>query len=135
MDAVKQERLLSRRAGQTALKAQPLFTLVGLTFSRARVRRYVSTGAGWLLGLLAATIVLLLPVVLLALILRSLPLITTVPLENLTGLDWNPARGAFGLRPFVVGSLWVTALAMLISTPISLFSAVYLSEYIHSGHR
>ena len=141
MEAAKSERLLSRKTGyvrpglEAQSEGQTVIFHARFPVSRATFRRYLSLVAGWLLGLVAASIVLLLPVLLLALILRSLPLVTQVPLENLTGLDWNPARGAFGLRPFVVGSLWVTGLAMMVSTPISLFSAVYLSEYVRNGHR
>ena len=38
-------------------------------------------------------------------------------------------KGEFGFLPFIVGSLWVTFLAILISFPISLLTAVYLTEY------
>src|SRR5579871_6277061 len=141
MEAAKSERLLSHKTDyirpglEASTGAQPFTTRARFPVSRVIFRRYLSLAAGWLLGLVAGSIVLVLPVLLLALILRSLPLLTHVPLENLTGLDWNPARGTFGLTPFVVGSLWVTGLAMLISAPISLFSAVYLSEYVRRGHR
>ena len=37
--------------------------------------------------------------------------------------------GNFGFLPFILGTVWVTALAMLAAVPISLLSAIYLSEY------
>lgn len=45
--------------------------------------------------------------------------------------SWKPLAGDFGFYPFIMGTVWVTSLAMLFSIPISLFSAVYLSEYAH----
>jgi len=43
--------------------------------------------------------------------------------------SWHPLKGEFGLFPFLMGTLWVTLAAMVIAIPISLLTAVYLSEY------
>jgi phosphate transport system permease protein len=48
---------------------------------------------------------------------------------------WHPLRGEFGLFPFLMGTLWVTAVALVIAIPISLLTAVYLSEYAPRGFR
>jgi phosphate transport system permease protein len=42
---------------------------------------------------------------------------------------WFPRQGVYDLRTILVGSLWVTVIAMLVAVPIGLGSAVYLSEY------
>ena len=42
---------------------------------------------------------------------------------------WQPLKGEFGLWPFLMGTLWVTAVALVIALPISLLTAIYLSEY------
>jgi phosphate transport system permease protein len=42
---------------------------------------------------------------------------------------WAPSRGLFGLLPFLMGTVWVTLAALLLAVPVSLLSAVYLSEY------
>jgi phosphate transport system permease protein len=42
---------------------------------------------------------------------------------------WAPSRGAFGLFAFIIGTLWVTAVALVLAVPVSLLSAIYLSEY------
>ncbi len=42
---------------------------------------------------------------------------------------WHPLKGDFGLFPFIAGTLWVTILAMIIAVPVSLLSALYISEY------
>ena len=42
---------------------------------------------------------------------------------------WRPSSGEFGFKPFIVGSVYVTLLAMLISCPICLLSAIHITQY------
>ncbi|MEI6822290.1 MAG: phosphate ABC transporter permease subunit PstC [Bacteroidota bacterium] len=42
---------------------------------------------------------------------------------------WKPYDGKFGFMPFIMGSVWVTTIAMLISTPICFFSSLYITQY------
>lgn len=49
--------------------------------------------------------------------------------ELLFSSIWHPLKGEFGLFPFIMGTLWVTAVALIIAIPISLLTAIYLSEY------
>ena len=49
----------------------------------------------------------------------------------LSGESWKPLKGEFGFYPFIMGTLWVTSIAILISLPLCLLSAIYLSEYAH----
>ncbi len=41
---------------------------------------------------------------------------------------WDPVAGVFGARPFIWGTLYSSFLALLISTPIALGIAIYISE-------
>ena len=43
--------------------------------------------------------------------------------------SWHPLKGEFGLFPFIMGTLGVTFVALIIAIPISLLTAIYLSEY------
>jgi phosphate transport system permease protein len=45
-----------------------------------------------------------------------------------TGKVWDPVAGEFGALPFIWGTLYSSILAMLISTPIALGIAIFLSE-------
>src|SRR5207244_439951 len=41
---------------------------------------------------------------------------------------WDPIAGQFGARPFIWGTLYSSILALLISTPIALGIAIFISE-------
>jgi len=49
--------------------------------------------------------------------------------EFLTQTTWQPAIGKFGVLPLVTATLVTTFFAMLISLPLGLAAAIYLSEY------
>ena len=40
-----------------------------------------------------------------------------------------PFKGKFGFYPFIIGTLYVTAIAIIIALPLCLLSAIYISEY------
>ncbi len=42
---------------------------------------------------------------------------------------WKPASGQFGFYPFILGSIWVTLLAMLFTAPVCLLTAIYVTQY------
>jgi phosphate transport system permease protein len=78
----------------------------------------------------------LLIVMVLTLIQKSGQILSTRPLTDLLlSSSWQPFAGNFGFLPFIMGTIWVTALAMLAAVPISLMSAIYLSEYAHVNVR
>ncbi len=73
---------------------------------------------------------LLVALMVVGLLLRSKAILAVKPLSHLLfSSAWHPLRGEFGFLPFIAGTLWVTAVAMVIAVPISLLAAVYLSEY------
>ena len=48
---------------------------------------------------------------------------------------WDPVAGQFGARPFIWGTLYSSLLALLISTPIALGIAIFISELCPSWLR
>jgi len=61
---------------------------------------------------------------------RARPVLAAVGLKAvLFSTFWHPSQSQFGLLSFIVGTLWVTAIAMAIAVPLSIMTAVYLSEY------
>ncbi len=82
------------------------------------------------MGALTALAAALVPLIALALLMRARPLLQLAPLgELLTSTSWRPLRGEFGFWPFIVGTVWVTVLAMLLAVPPCLLCAIYLAEY------
>jgi phosphate transport system permease protein len=61
------------------------------------------------------------------------------PFEFIFGLEWSPqtairedqvgSSGRFGAVPLFVGTLLVSAIAMIVAVPVGLMSAIYLAEY------
>jgi phosphate transport system permease protein len=49
--------------------------------------------------------------------------------ELLFSSSWYPLKGQFGFWPFIMGTVWVTAVAVGLAVPLSLLTAIYLSEY------
>jgi len=45
-----------------------------------------------------------------------------------TGRTWDPVSGEFGALPFIWGTLYSALLALILSTPIALGIAIYISE-------
>jgi phosphate transport system permease protein len=67
---------------------------------------------------------------------KSAPILESYSLsELLFSSSWKPMKGEFGFFPFVMGTVWVTALAVIIAAPVSLLSAIYLTEYARPNVR
>ncbi len=49
--------------------------------------------------------------------------------EFLTGRSWKPEKNIFGIFPMIIGSLYVTAGAMIIGVPIGILTAVFLVHF------
>jgi len=61
---------------------------------------------------------------------RTKPILAIKPLtELLFSTSWHPLRGEFGFFPFIMGTFWVTGVAVAIAIPLCLLTAIYLSEY------
>lgn len=48
--------------------------------------------------------------------------------DLLTGTEWSPLNGTFGFRTFILSSIYVTILSVAIALPVSLLTALYLTE-------
>ena len=65
--------------------------------------------------------------------LKSVPILHEHSLwDLLTTSEWKPMRNQFGFFPFLAGTFWVTLLAIAIALPISLLTAIFLTEYSRS---
>lgn len=87
----------------------------------------VANGVGRLLCLFILSLALLIAA---GLYLRANPVFSAMSLMDLLGsVSWHPTQEKFGMASFIVGSMWVTGLAMVIAVPLGFLTALYLSEY------
>jgi len=59
---------------------------------------------------------------------EGLPVFFRVSPDNLVGTRWYPTFGLFGMLPLILGSLLVTATAILIALPLGVATAVFVRE-------
>jgi phosphate transport system permease protein len=94
----------------------------------------------FLLAAAAATAIVVTGGIVLSLVFETLRFFEKISVwDFLFGLEWDPqtairsdqvgAEGSFGAIPLINGTLLVSAIAMIIATPMGLASAIYLSEY------
>lgn len=53
-------------------------------------------------------------------------------MELLSASEWKPFKNQFGFLPFVMGTVWVTGIALALALPLSFFTSIFLTEYSHS---
>lgn len=93
-----------------------------------------------LLATAAGVAILVTVGILLSLVFETIQFFGTIPISDfLFGTKWSPqtairadqvgSGGSFGVLPLINGTLLISAIAMLVATPLGLASAVYLSEY------
>lgn len=99
---------------------------------RWRALRRESRADRWYRGTLTVVAWLLpalLVVILVELIVGAWPAITTFGMRFLTRSIWDPVASEFGVLPLIVGTLYVSAVAMVIAVPLAVGSAIFLTEF------
>ncbi len=77
-------------------------------------------------------LILIVVLIFIDLIINSIPSIKAFSFSFLVKSIWDPVRNEFGALPFIVGTLLTSFLAVIISTPLSIGSAILLDEYVGS---
>lgn len=107
---------------------------------RFRARNGVEQIVNWLMILCAVIAVFVTIGIIGSLVFESIEFFKLVPLhEFFFGLRWEPqiairadqvaGNGAFGAVPVFLGTLVISAIAMIVAVPIGIFTAIYLVEY------
>ena len=61
---------------------------------------------------------------------NGIPAIGEIGVFNfLLGETWKPGNDIYGILPFILGSIYVTAGAIIIGVPIAFFASVYLAKF------
>ncbi|WP_099204607.1 phosphate ABC transporter permease subunit PstC [Scatolibacter rhodanostii] len=55
------------------------------------------------------------------------------PLKFLLGTEWRPGNDIYGIAPMILGSLYVTAGAILIGVPLGVLTAIFLAKFCPDG--
>ena len=99
--------------------------------SAAGQKNQVREGAARIL-FLAAACVSILAVLLITffLLVSGVPAIAEIGVfKFLLGTTWRPGNDIYGILPMILGSLYVTAGALVLGVPIGLLTAVFLSRF------
>ncbi len=65
---------------------------------------------------------------------NGIPAMAEIGLPDfLFGTTWRPGNDIYGIFPMIVGSVYVTAGAMVVGVPIGLLCAIFLSRFAHKG--
>ncbi len=148
------DRYNSLKASASRLLTGFVFALIaaGATFSIWRIgpkfaaRHSVERFVRALLFLASSIAVLTTVGIVASVLVEATRFFGTVPVTDfLFGLEWSPqtairadqvgGSGTFGAVPLFAGTLLITAIAMVIATPVGLMTAVYLSEYAPESFR
>ncbi|MGF1621387.1 MAG: phosphate ABC transporter permease subunit PstC [Rhodomicrobiaceae bacterium] len=125
---------------------------VGLAVTRARIapafraRQGVEKALTAFMIFCSVTAILTTLGIVLSLLFEAFRFFERVPaLSFFFGLNWEPqiamredqglGSGSFGAIPVFLGTLQIALLAMIVATPIGIFSAIYLSEFANSKFR
>lgn len=101
-----------------------------------RSRIFKEKVAGNLMLLITTAALLLVVAMSIGLYVKSAPIFEEHSLwDLLSASEWKPFKNQFGFFPFIMGTLWVTVIALLLALPVSLLTAVFLTEYANSGIR
>lgn len=87
---------------------------------------------GMKLLFLAATCVSIAAVILICLFLLAsgIPAIREIGIfKFLLGTKWKPANGLYGIFPMMIGSLYVTAGALVLGVPVGILTAVFMARF------
>lgn len=61
---------------------------------------------------------------------RGVPAITEIGVsEFIFGTQWRPSNEIFGIFPMIIGSLYVTAGALIIGVPVGILTAVFMARF------
>lgn len=117
-----------------------------LTSNRSNQNARIEKWAGKVLFLCAGISIVITALILASVAFESIRFFANISITDfLFGTVWSPqtamrsdqagSSGAFGAVPVFLGTLMITIIAMIVATPIGIFSAIYISEYAPSHIR
>ncbi|MDO5859951.1 phosphate ABC transporter permease subunit PstC [Methanobrevibacter sp.] len=81
------------------------------------------------LSIIVLFLVILVFLLIVFMLIEAIPAFYDVGFLNFVlGSNWIPDNGEFGILPMILGSLYITSIALLISIPLSISCAIFLEE-------
>ena len=78
----------------------------------------------------ACTSILAVALICLFLFANGIPAIREIGVfKFLLGTRWKPGNNIFGILPMIMGSIYVTAGAIIIGVPIGIMTSIFMAEY------
>jgi len=84
----------------------------------------------WMTFLFAFSVLAILLLMVVEMVEESLPAIDTFGWGFITGQDWDAVQESFGALPFIWGSVVTSILALLLATPLSVGTALFITEIV-----
>ena len=89
--------------------------------------------ARWLFAAAAAISILAVALICLFLFANGVPAMAQIGLPDfLLGTTWKPGSNMYGIFPMIVGSLYVTAGAIVVGVPAGILTAIFLSRFANT---
>ncbi len=92
--------------------------------------RLPDSGYRAVLAVAAAVLAALAVWFLIAIVVQAKPAFSTLGFSWIFGRVWDPSHGKYGLLPFILGTLEVTAVAVVLAVPIGLGTALALAYLV-----
>ena len=84
----------------------------------------------WVFTVCACVSILAVALICVFLFANGVPTIAEIgPLQFLLGTNWKPGNDLYGILPMILGSIYVTAGAIVVGVPVGLLTAVYMSRF------
>ncbi len=92
--------------------------------------KFKETAARVLFAIAAAISILAVALICLFLFVNGLPAMDEIGLTAfLFGTTWKPVSGMYGIFPMIMGSIYVTAGAIIVGVPAGILTAIFLSRF------
>lgn len=128
---MKEENIMSSSWGEVKLAAKQERTV-----SNIKRRKFLDKIMKYFIYAIAVFNIVIVFMIFLFILTNSLKFFNEYSaLKFFAGKKWLSLSHIFGLLPLLAGSLWVTMIAIVISVPLSLVTAIYISEFANKKIR
>lgn len=94
------------------------------------MKKYSETAMKYIFMASATVSIIAVIVICIFLLSKGIPTIEKIGVLNfLGGKVWKPLEGQFGIFPMIVGSIYVTAGAIILGVPVAILCAVFLAKF------